>query len=475
MDVDEPLKKLVNPDNLADKIEAAITPPYNATVESGSELFQDLGDQYAGRFIAPAPDSVDFEPTATGFTGAFVSGQGEVFGETRAFIGSVLNGQLQAGFVEAGGMYALGGDMVVDANGLSIYGLSLAQYFQAANGGETRRGYLGMNLPQGATIPAFSIIYTGAETSSIVTNGDFETGDLTGWTDTDSAWMVETDSPYDGTYCAYHDGTLGIFGGDLVQSGLTVTAGELVTLSFANRRDAGILAGRMKVEFLDSSSVVLDTEYIYGATSASWSEFTQTYLAPALTASMRISWESADPFNDECIDNILVYVTDTLQEIRLDDTGLRIFNNGVESSVTPEYPQSAVIFTAAEAITTHTTAPQANSNQIFGSYLNVTSANANDGDEYDFNFNIRGGTYSIAITGIVGTDCGKTDIYIDGVLVGSGLDWYSGAVSYNQTKSVSGVAISEGNHKLTVKVNGRSGSDYRFLSTVISIKPASYS
>ena len=330
MDIDEPLKRLLNPENYADQIDANVNPSTPITAEQGNEMFQDLGDQYAGRFIAPSPDSESFEPTDSGFTGAFVSGQGEVFEETRAFIGSVVDGQLQAGFVEDGGLVALGGNYIIDGDGESTFGLTLAKYFEATNAGETRRGFLGMNLPQGATVPAFSIIYTGAEAASLVTNGDFETGDLTGWTDTDSAWEASTVSPYNGTYSAFHDGTAGIFGGDLVQSGITVTAGDVVTVSFANRRAFGILAGRMKIEFIDSSSGVVSTEYIYGAASDSWQTFSGNFVAPASSATVRLTWEVGDPFNDEAIDDVMLYVTDTLQELRFEDSGLKAFSNGEE-------------------------------------------------------------------------------------------------------------------------------------------------
>lgn len=326
--------RIAIPNNILDRLDelerqVAEIKGRDTVAEALSEITSDFGDMVSGRFIAPSDESTSTEPTDSGFTGAFVSGSGELFDNLLAYIGSSAQGQLQAGFVQGGGIYALGGDMIMDAEGLSIFGMSLAQYFEATNGGETRRAYLGMNLPQDATVPVFSILYTGPEGTNLVSNGDFETGDLTGWTDSDSAWEISSTSPYEDTYSAFHDGTNGIFGGDLSGT-VTVTAGDIVTVSFAHRRANGILAGRLAISWKNSGGTVISTDYIYGTTSSSWTTFTQNFLAPATTASAGVTWEVADPFNDEYIDEVIVYATDTLVELRLSDAAMTAHVNGVE-------------------------------------------------------------------------------------------------------------------------------------------------
>lgn len=283
----------------------------------------------AGLILSPALSVEVTEPTDVAYTGAFMAGDGIDFSGIRYVLGQVVQGQIQVGFVEDGGLTALGGNLIVDSTGLSIYGLNLAQYFQATNDGETRRSYLGMYLPQGQTVPVFSIILTGDVGTNLLTNGDAETGDLTGWTDSDGVWSASTLSPYEGSYSFFHDGTLGGFPGYLLQN-VAVSAGDIVSIGFAHRRIVGILSGRLVLQWKDGASAVISTDYIYGTNTSSWALFAQNFTAPATTASVDMFWQVGDPFNDEEVDILEIYISDVTNELRWNDETLLAVVNGVE-------------------------------------------------------------------------------------------------------------------------------------------------
>ena len=86
-----------------------------------SQISKDLGDVIAGRFIAPASAATSTEPTAAGFTGAAMSGDGETFDGTKYHIVGVNAGALQFGLsAEDGKAYAGAGAVILDTNGLTV-------------------------------------------------------------------------------------------------------------------------------------------------------------------------------------------------------------------------------------------------------------------------------------------------------------------------------------------------------------------
>jgi len=95
---------------------------------------------------------------------------------------------------------------------------------------------------------------------------------------------------------------------------------------------------------------------------------------------------------------------------------------------------------------------------------------ANDGDEFYFDFDCVGGTYTLVYILWHSTFFGKVDIYIDNAPVESGYDLYSsgGAVDIH---TGTGITITgDGVHTLMFKVNGKNGSssDYSFGAVMIS-------
>jgi hypothetical protein len=251
------------------------------------------------------------------------------FGIPAHFAGFAEDGVTPTVWIDAdyGGFTALGGNMVIDATGLNIFGLNLAQYFQASNDGVQRRAFLGMYLPQGATVPVWSILFTGPPGTNLITNGNAETGDETGWTDAQSAWTIEAD-PYEGTYAFKHNGSAEAFPGYLKQN-VGVTAGNILTFAFVQKRTAGILAPKVKLTWKTSAPATISTDTVYGSNSNGWTTFEQSFIAPATAASVDIELIPGDPLNDEYFDNIELYVQSVSTELRLGDGELTAIVDGV--------------------------------------------------------------------------------------------------------------------------------------------------
>lgn len=90
-----------------------------------SEISQDSGDIVNGRFIAPSPDATSYEPSDPGFTGSFMSGQGETFANIASMTfnaGAVAAGDLQVGYNTSGQLVAGAGAVLVDNLGVRLIG-----------------------------------------------------------------------------------------------------------------------------------------------------------------------------------------------------------------------------------------------------------------------------------------------------------------------------------------------------------------
>ena len=94
--------------------------------------------------------------------------------------------------------------------------------------------------------------------------------------------------------------------------------------------------------------------------------------------------------------------------------------------------------------------------QLFGFYFMPSSAgSANNGTTYSFEGWCAAGTYTLKTLGQTHNGHAITDIYLDGVLIASGVDWYSSTQVRNVIKETTGVIIpTSGWHVLTYKING---------------------
>jgi hypothetical protein len=109
-------------------------------------------------------------------------------------------------------------------------------------------------------------------------------------------------------------------------------------------------------------------------------------------------------------------------------------------------------------------------------YVTNSTADA-DGDEYHFGFMLEAGIYTLSHYGVTASNRAKVDYYIDGVLVASGVDWYTAATTVDVTKTASVTVPTSGYHTLTCKINGRNASNttgWMISLTKIWLTPSAY-
>lgn len=151
-----------------------------------SEISDDLGEIRAGRFVAGDGDPND--PNWTGVVMAHPSV--EVNGKTYSILG-MKNGISQFGLSNDDGsaMFASGAG-VIDADGLTMNGLRYGVKQIASYDTAQRVGQMEMFLPSGESKPVLGLSYTDNAADNMLNNGSFDTGDLTGWTQSGSAFSV---------------------------------------------------------------------------------------------------------------------------------------------------------------------------------------------------------------------------------------------------------------------------------------------
>ena len=151
---------------------------YSRTANMG---MLNLGRFVGLEFISPNATSTSTNPTDTGFTGAFQSGRGETFTEGTFNLGAVKAGQISAGFNTDGDFLAAGGAYVLNQYGSQVTGVGYLDIHDATINSQKR--YLQRGFVDNITSPSYKIEFYGAPSSFLtITNGDFATLDMTGWT-----------------------------------------------------------------------------------------------------------------------------------------------------------------------------------------------------------------------------------------------------------------------------------------------------
>jgi hypothetical protein len=362
------------------------------------------------------------------------------------------------------------GNWVLNAEGQAMYGLLFPLFFQAEHSGNLRRAWLGLYLPQDGDTPVFSVLFTGPDGVNLITNGDAETGDLTGCTDTDGAWEASTTSPYEGTYSFKHLGSAEVFPGLLELDNISgLTAGEIYSFGFASRIEFGILSVKALLQWRTSGGALISTDTVYGSHSA-WSYSQQTFIVPATATNLDIVIDPGDPLNDCYVDNLQLFEQSISTELRWSDGALTAIVDGVTYDLIGARVKKAVIW-ADELTKPVNSSLTVDTAQVYNMRLQIAGADANDGDEYTGTFHIDAGTYNIVTLGVTTSANGKVDTYIDDVLVNTGQDWYSASTTQNVIKTTSSIVLTGGNHTIKIKLNGKhaSSSDYRYLPTKITI------
>ena len=273
--VDQPLNKKMNRKNLVGGIQALLSRKAKPSqkAEQLVELSSDLGDVVAGRFIAPT-DENGADPTGAAFDGTFLSAveQAMADGTQDAWLAKLVLGSVE---------FSLGPNGIYQdrlTNGYTQIADNLVDY---------RRGDLGMTTIEGLTAPSWGLSFSGNDsTGELLSNGGFETGDLTGWTAVTGSWTVGSSlpDPYAGLYRAEctnpgstksvkRTQTLDITGGDIFkfQGAIYQTAlgGASIDVQYySSTGGAGTLVGAASISTTLLNQWVFISQFSASPTSA---------------------------------------------------------------------------------------------------------------------------------------------------------------------------------------------------------------
>ncbi len=291
---------------LQDAIARQTLSPKQIVIASGlSDISERLGLMRAGEFRS----GNDAEP-GKGFSGVRI-GYPPFWYNGRWFnIVGISNDSLQFGLSADNGVgYFAAGLGILDADALKFTGLLYGIQHTATAGGISRIGKLGMFVPTGASAPSYRIGYEATSGTELVSNGGAETGDETGWTDSDTAWAVSTLYSIAGAYSFRHDPTDETCPATLVQSVASLSALTNYTFSFASRLKTGSFAPYVQLAWKNGGGTTIRTDQIEGTLSDAWVTATETFKSPSGTASVTITIYPGDPFSEAYIDAVSLYAT----------------------------------------------------------------------------------------------------------------------------------------------------------------------
>jgi hypothetical protein len=105
----------------------------------------------------------------------------------------------------------------------------------------------------------------------------------------------------------------------------------------------------------------------------------------------------------------------------------------------------------------------------FGVYWYIPAATAADGDEYTISFPMAAGYYGLLMYIVKTNASGKLDLYVDDGIALAGTDFYSAATLIDVEYGTPFSIISDGNHTLKFKVNGKNGASSDYVISVGTI------
>lgn len=232
-------------------------------------------------------------------------------------IAGVYNDELRFGLraEDGAGLFA-GGQAIMDADAMKLTGLFYGIQATASNEGDTRQGKIGMVLREGSSIPAFGLAFEGPTSgSNLISNGDAETGDETGWTDSNSAWSMESTSPYADSYSFRHNASVTTYPGVLTQAVASLSPNVNYILSFASKLVSGEFTPKITITWKDSGGSTLRTDTIFGTNQPTWALRAQSILSPASTDNAVITLSSGDVFGDALFDEVQFYLAGIVAKI----------------------------------------------------------------------------------------------------------------------------------------------------------------
>lgn len=320
---------------LEDMVAALATREVQA--DSIDEIAVDLGEYRSARLMAiTAADPSDVEAN-----GAFFDSEGILFSDGKVYhYGGLHEGKLTTGTrAEDGAHIWADGDGVQDQNGQFMYGVRFALEHLATdpNGNNPRRGRIEMIYPDGGTIPAWRLQFADASPSTeLITNGNFETGDTTGWTATLTG---------DAAFAAVDDGAGGFQGslnaGSGTASVLTTQAAVEAGKNYASRvtYEAGRIASvwvTIRLDWINSVGAVVSSQTLVSKSITGGgpglqyvriqrTTYSGTVKAPAGAVGARLYLSSNGAM---LYDDVSLQVVQISDEILFDDNGLSILKWG---------------------------------------------------------------------------------------------------------------------------------------------------
>lgn len=458
---DDDMDRLKLEDNLIARIEA-LEQKVNTAVRSSIEtdnlgdLSPDLGEIRMGRFLATSSDG---DPTDPDFTGVFMSADPETFGNFEYHLGGVNQGALKFGLnADTGEADFISGNAHIGTDGIDVTDtLKWIVRQTATNSTYTRTAKIGMALPEGGgTIPCLEMSLTSPAGTELVVNGIPET-DLTGWTQTTGTWMF-----FNGVFVCTDDA--GLLTSDRIE--VTESINYLISAAISGGGSPGGFVS-VSVKWYDhaSAGTLISTDLVvkgivnaYGDMPAA-GEHEITVNAPVGALSCSIILESDDQQFYGSFRDISMSAVTVNTKLQLRDDGVYIDGTAIGGGSYPRAWYSPIYL----AKTSFTCAFSAVASQ-WGDYVwGPTAPNANDGDEYIFYIPLAAGSYTLSFRHMGNNDRGKIDCYWDGVKQGSTTDLYASSASYNVIVTFPITNLTDGQHTLMFKVNGKnaSSSDYR--------------
>ncbi len=476
--MDLSLDRMIMDNNILDRLaelERQVADLQGASIQASelSELSDDLGVVRAGRFIAGEgdPDSGDLNGTAMMYPGYEI-----VIGENtyHMTILGMKNGVLQFGLsAEDGQALFAGGNAQIGADGIVINKLGYLIQHTATDGTTERTGSQGMWAEPGKTEPCYGFGLSSPAGTEMVTNGDAETGDLTGWTQTtdmgSDGWGIVADLVYEGLY-AFVCGIPGVYSGYSKLTSDQISVSEKTNYKFSFELWVSTLTSvstfTASVKWYNSSNTLLRTDTITKIATTSGYEYNEQSVSSPTGASyvvieFNLNKTSSGPSAGIKLDDVSLSVVSVNAQLYFDSAGALKLNDydlipdgGIFSPVTMVgYKGDGTRMNTP--LTLNTTNTKTGWQVQWGSGAEPTI-----NSHYDAHVLLKAGTYTYRLYYGKAVSFGKLDLYVDGVKQNTNpIDLYASSASYDNEWIVTGVEVTyDGMHEIKLVAASKNAS-----------------